>query len=91
MNLLETTAISFNGLRANKLRSALSLLGVVIGVMAVVLLVSVALYARQEVTGTIEGLGSNLYMIFPGQPRRGGGGVRRPVFSSSPSHGVSIS
>lgn len=79
MNLLETTRVSLDGLWVNKLRSALSLLGVVIGVMAVVLLVSIALYARQEVTGTIEGLGSNLYVILPGQQQGRGRGERLGV------------
>jgi putative ABC transport system permease protein len=73
MNLWESTEVSLDALRANKLRSFLTMLGVVIGVIAVVLLVSIALGVRSQITGTIEGLGSNLYMVFPGTLGRVGG------------------
>jgi putative ABC transport system permease protein len=48
------------------MRSALTTLGVLIGVMAVVLLVAIGQGARDEVTGAIEGLGSNLVFALPG-------------------------
>jgi putative ABC transport system permease protein len=53
-------------LRANRLRSALTTLGVLIGVMSVVLLVAIGQGARKEITGAIEGLGSNLLFVLPG-------------------------
>ena len=79
MNLWESTEVSIDALKANKLRSFLTMLGVVIGVIAVVLLVSIALGVRSQVTGTIEGLGSNLYMVFPGSIGRGMGGGRLTI------------
>ena len=66
MNLWESTEVSLDALSGNKLRAFLTMLGVVIGVISVVLLVSIALGVRSQITGTIEGLGSNLYMVFPG-------------------------
>jgi putative ABC transport system permease protein len=79
MNLWESTEVSIDALKANKLRSFLTMLGVVIGVISVVLLVSIALGVRSQITGTIEGLGSNLYMVFPGSVGRGMGGGRMTV------------
>lgn len=51
---------------ANRLRAALTVLGVVIGVMSVVLLIAVGNGARDEVTAGVEGLGSNLLIVVPG-------------------------
>lgn len=67
MNLREAVRVSLQALIANRLRSALTTLGVVIGVLAVVLLVAIGQGARQEITSTIEGLGSNLLFVFPGE------------------------
>ncbi|MDP9021252.1 MAG: ABC transporter permease [Actinomycetota bacterium] len=67
MNVAAATRAALDAVRANRLRSALTTLGVVIGVLAVILLVAVGQGARQEVTATIEDLGSNLLLVFPGQ------------------------
>jgi putative ABC transport system permease protein len=61
---------------ANRLRSALTTLGVVIGVLSVVLLVAIGQGARQEITGAIEGLGSNLLFVLPGDGDFGAGPAR---------------
>ncbi|MDX1620275.1 MAG: ABC transporter permease [Nitriliruptorales bacterium] len=66
MNFGEALRVAGQALRANRLRSLLTTLGVVIGVLAVVLLVAIGQGARQEITGTIEGLGSNLLFAVPG-------------------------
>lgn len=66
MSLREAIRVAAQALAANRLRSVLTTLGVVIGVMSVVLLVAIGQGARQEITGTIEGLGSNLLFVFPG-------------------------
>ncbi|MCA1824825.1 MAG: ABC transporter permease [Mycobacteriales bacterium] len=58
--------MAFVALRANRLRSALTMLGVVIGVAAVVLLVAIGTGAKNEVTNEVEGLGSNLLLVVPG-------------------------
>lgn len=66
MSLREALRMSLQSLVANRMRSVLTTLGVVIGVLAVVLLVAIGQGARQEITRTIEGLGSNLLFVFPG-------------------------
>lgn len=56
-----------DALRVNRLRSALTMLGVVIGVAAVVVLVAIGSGARDLVQREIEGLGSNIIFVAPGQ------------------------
>ncbi|MCA6322172.1 MAG: ABC transporter permease [Phenylobacterium sp.] len=58
---------------AHPLRSGLTSLGVVIGVAAVVMMTSIGLGAQKRVTDTISGLGSNLIIVTPLQPRTAGG------------------
>ena len=69
MNLFESFRLAFNGLRANKMRSFLTMLGVIIGVGAVIALVSVGTGASQEVTTQVEALGSNLVIVMPASAR----------------------
>ena len=66
MNLVESFRIALRALSSNKVRSALTMLGVIIGVAAVILLVAIGSGVQQEITGQIEGLGSNLLFVFPG-------------------------
>ena len=66
MTAAEALRVAFQALVANRLRSALTTLGVVIGVLSVVLLVAIGQGAREEITGAIEGLGSNLLFVVPG-------------------------
>ena len=70
MTFLETLQISTEGMAANKLRSALTMLGVIIGVVAVVLLISISLEVKRQITGSIENLGSNLYLVMPGSSKK---------------------
>jgi putative ABC transport system permease protein len=74
MNLVESFRIALRALFANKARSFLTMLGVIIGVAAVILLVSIGSGVQSSITGQIEGLGSNLLFVFPGQLEGGGGG-----------------
>lgn len=74
MNLMESVRIALRALSANKGRSALTMLGVIIGVAAVILLVAIGAGVQDEVSGTIEGLGSNLIFVFAGNFEQGGGG-----------------
>jgi len=67
VNLLESFRIAMRALAANKVRSALTMLGVIIGVAAVILLVAIGTGVQDEVTGSIEGMGSNLLFVVPGQ------------------------
>ena len=76
MNLVESFRIALRALGANKVRSALTMLGVIIGVAAVILLVSIGTGVQNQITGQIAGLGSNLLFVIPGKIGNGGGGER---------------
>lgn len=58
--------MALDALRANRLRSLLTMLGVIIGVGAVVVLVAIGSGAKQEVEAQVEGLGSNIIFVVPG-------------------------
>src|SRR5262245_51039958 len=60
MDLRETLSVAVDALRGNKLRAILTSLGVIIGSMSIVLVVTVALTSRKFVISQIEGVGSNL-------------------------------
>ncbi|MEQ0563188.1 ABC transporter permease [Amycolatopsis sp. NEAU-NG30] len=70
MNLLEILRFAVRGLTANKLRSALTTLGITIGVAAVILLVAVGNGASAAIAASIQGLGTNVVSV---SPVRGGG------------------
>ena len=74
MNLGESLTVAIRALSANKVRTTLTMLGVIIGVAAVILLVAIGSGVQDEVTGTIEGLGSNLVFVLPGNMEEGSGG-----------------
>src|SRR5260370_38746997 len=72
MNPLESLRIAARALRVNKLRSALTMLGIVVGVAAVVCMVSVGAGAQAEVSEKIRTLGANLLLAMPGARHAGG-------------------
>jgi putative ABC transport system permease protein len=72
MSLLETLRVSLSALAANKLRSLLTMLGIIIGVAAVIALMSVGRGVEQFVTAEFQGIGSNLLFVFPGGPDQRG-------------------
>jgi putative ABC transport system permease protein len=63
MDLRETLSVAVDALRGNKLRAILTSLGVIIGSMSIVLVVTVALTSRKFVISQIEGIGSNLVWV----------------------------
>ena len=63
MNLIESVKIALHSLPANKLRSGLTMLGIIIGVGAVIALVAAGAGAKAQVTEQFESLGSNLLTI----------------------------
>ncbi len=67
MRLAEAWRVAVTALRANRLRSLLTMLGVVIGVAAVVVLVAIGTGAKQEVEEQVNGLGANLVIVVPGK------------------------
>jgi putative ABC transport system permease protein len=72
MSPLESLQIATRALRVNKLRSALTVLGIVVGVAAVVCMVSVGAGAQAEVSEKIRTLGANLLLVMPGARNSGG-------------------
>jgi putative ABC transport system permease protein len=68
----ETVAVALIALRANKLRSALTMLGIVIGVAAVIAVVALGRGAQQAVNDRITALGTTLLSVVPGQVFMGG-------------------
>lgn len=74
MRFWEAFKIAIEALLANKMRSFLTMLGVVIGVASVILLVSIGQGVTSKVTSDIQGLGSNLLNIVPGRVELGGRG-----------------
>ena len=72
MNALESLRIAMRALRVNKLRSVLTVLGIVVGVGAVVCMVSVGAGAQAEVSEKIRTLGANLLFVLPGAKNSGG-------------------
>jgi len=76
MNIWENIQIALTGLATNALRSALTMLGIIIGVLAVILGTAIGQGSREQVLSRIQSLGSNSITIFPGQMRNGpvGGG-----------------
>lgn len=71
--LWESFLIAMDGLKANKLRAFLTMLGIIIGVGAVILMVSLGLGVQQKVQNSIASLGSNLLVIMPGANSPSGG------------------
>lgn len=67
MNIWENLKTSITTLTANKLRSLLTMLGVIIGVSSVILLVSIGNGLKTYVTGQLEDLGANTLFVMPGQ------------------------
>lgn len=67
MNFPELLRVAFRALKANKTRGFLTMLGIVIGVSAVILLVSIGSGLKTYISIQLEGLGSNLVIVMPGE------------------------
>ena len=66
MNVKESIADALDSIRANKLRSLLTMLGIVIGVAAVISMLAIGAGAQSSITSEIEGIGANVLYINPG-------------------------
>ncbi|MES2213419.1 MAG: ABC transporter permease [Patescibacteria group bacterium] len=75
MNIKDTLEETYTALSANKVRSGLTILGIVIGISSVIALVSIGAGASSSITSRIESLGSNLILVTPGAARNQGFGV----------------
>ena len=66
MNLVQSIFEALESLSSNKLRSGLTILGIVIGVAAVIAMISIGRGAQNSITGSIQGIGTNLVFVFRG-------------------------
>jgi len=73
LQIAETVSVALDSLRANKLRSFLTMLGIVIGVGAVIAMVALGRGAQQSVKDRISSLGTTLLTVLPAQARGTGG------------------
>jgi len=88
MNFLSIIAESLRALRLNRLRTALTMLGMIIGVAAVVLMLAIGQGAQTTVNQAIASIGSNLFIVSPGASTSGGmrfgsGGVQTLTVSDA--------
>jgi putative ABC transport system permease protein len=65
MSVLESVRIALRSLSANKMRSGLTMLGIVIGVMSVIAMLSIGEGAQAAITAQIDAIGTNLLIIPP--------------------------
>ncbi len=73
MNIFEALRVAFAGLVANRLRSSLTMLGILIGVAAVILLVAVGNGASVQINNQIQALGANVIFVYPSNAKGAGG------------------
>ena len=72
MNLLNLFVIALRSLNKNKIRSLLTMLGIIIGVASVIAMLAIGQGSSDSIEDQISGLGSNVIMVFPGATFRGG-------------------
>jgi len=72
MNLTESIRTALSSLLANRLRAFLTMLGIIIGVAAVIALMSIGRGVQAQITEQIESLGTNLLFVYPGGTSEGG-------------------
>ncbi len=79
MNFLETIRLAISAILRNRLRSFLTILGIVIGVLSVIVLIALVNGLQSYITGQISGFGSNLIFVVPGTLNGGRGPGGAPV------------
>ncbi|SFP50038.1 putative ABC transport system permease protein [Nitrosomonas cryotolerans] len=72
MNLLAIIGEALRALRLNRMRTGLTMLGMIIGVAAVVLMLSIGQGAQSKINQSIASMGSNLFIVLPGATSSGG-------------------
>src|ERR1051325_3576806 len=72
MNILMIIRVAFRALVRNKMRAALTMLGIIIGVAAVIAMVSIGQGAQASVQAQIESMGTNLLFVSAGAQNQGG-------------------
>jgi putative ABC transport system permease protein len=81
MSIMESMRIALRGLSSNKMRSGLTMLGIIIGVMSVIAMLSIGQGAQTAITSQITSIGTNLLYVRPGATQQGG--VRSAAGSAS--------
>ncbi|MDE3090783.1 MAG: ABC transporter permease, partial [Chloroflexota bacterium] len=81
MSIQETLRVAMRSLSANKMRAGLTMLGIIIGVMSVIAMLSIGQGAQAAITNQITSIGTNLLYIRPGATQQGG--VRSAAGSAS--------
>jgi putative ABC transport system permease protein len=72
MNYFEFIKISFRSLSKNKVRSLLTMLGIIIGVFSVIAMLALGQGSKDSIQSQIQSMGTNVIMVFPGAEQRGG-------------------
>ncbi len=83
MSLAQIIIESLESLNSNKLRSGLTILGIVIGVAAVIAMLAIGQGAQDSITGEISGIGTNLLFVFSGNDQAEVRNVRPLTFSDA--------
>lgn len=65
MNLQECILVALEGIRSNKMRLGLTMLGIIIGVAAVITVVAIGQGGRSAIMNELENVGTNLFMVYP--------------------------
>ena len=86
--LLNTLLLALRSIRRNLMRSFLTILGIVIGVSAVITMVTLGNGATMAVQNQISGLGTNLLQVRPGQRMGPGGGSGAPAFKATEADAI---
>ncbi|RJX32464.1 MAG: FtsX-like permease family protein [Desulfarculus sp.] len=82
MEILQSLKIALRALKANKMRSFLTMLGIIIGIGAVIVMIAIGSGASQMIADQIASIGSNIIMVIPGSTTSGGA---RTGFHSAPT------
>ncbi|MDA8387876.1 MAG: ABC transporter permease [Nitrospiraceae bacterium] len=91
VNIPWTARLALRALKVNKMRSALTMLGIIIGVSAVIAMLAVGSGATRRITEQISSMGSNLLIILPGSTTSGGlrmGAGTQPTLTSGDARAI---
>ena len=87
MNINYSFKTAYSGLRSNRSRSFLTMLGIIIGIAAIILIVSIGKGAEQLILTQVEGMGADMIVIRPGQQPTGPSDIADTLFSESLTKG----
>jgi putative ABC transport system permease protein len=83
MNLIDSTRIALHGLRSNLGRSLLTIIGIVIGIVAIVFVMSMGQAAQEFIISQVEGFGAHTLIVRPGREPQGPTGAAETLLSDS--------